>query len=137
MFAGTFGFLKALARHGRDPAYLYDDLTSGLMPPEHIFNILSCALIKVDDSESFDPAEKTEWFMNTAGLQESAYVARLVLNHAMIGSVKKKQVQTANEIQGVHVKSSRFLQQNLKKLGVSLAVILSILTALVCTSFLL
>lgn len=135
-FAGTFGFIRKVALKGRDPAYLHDDLASGLLPPEHIKNILSCALEAFQGSEvKTGQDEIIENFVEEAGLQESAYVARVLLSHAMIGSVKKKQIRMNEKVESMTLKAKNFLSTNSKKRFMFLAVTSLILIALVYTSF--
>lgn len=135
-FAGTLGFIKKVSLKGRDPAYLWDDLSSGLLPPLHIQNILSCGLECFNGDEVKDDHDTIiEEFVERAGLQASAYLARVLLSHAMIGSVKKKQIRQSEQIEEMNLKTKNFLSTNSKKLGRSLAVISLISIALVCTSF--
>lgn len=101
-FAGTFSFLRKLAFMGRDPAIIYNDLTAGKMPPEHIKNVLSCALESLNGDEVKDGHDEIiETFIENAGLQESAYVARVLLSHGMVGSVKKKQIRANKKVNGM------------------------------------
>lgn len=135
-FAGTFGFLRKVASKGRDPAYLYDDFVSGLLPPVHIFNVLSCALEQFNGDDVKDNHDEIiEDFIEKAGLQESAYVARVLLSHAMIGTIKKKQIRMSEEIQGMSLKTKVFISRNSKRLGYSLAAISLILIGLACMNF--
>lgn len=135
-FSGTFGFIRKVALKGRDPVYLFDDLTSGLLPPEHIKNILSCALEQVNgDDIANDHGEVIEKFIEEAGLQESAYVARVLLSHAMIGSVKKKQIRMNESVEGMTIKTKNFLSTNSKRVGLSLVAISLISLALACMNF--
>jgi hypothetical protein len=135
-FAGTFGFIKKVASKGRDPAYLYDDFVSGLLPPVHIQNVLSCALEQFNGEDVKTDHDKIiEAFIEKAGIQESAYVARVLLSHAMVGSIKKKQIRLKEEVTAMELKTKNFLSTNSRKLGYSLAAISLILIALACTSF--
>lgn len=135
-FAGTFGFIERLAIKGRDPAYIYDDLSSGLLPPIHIKNALSCSLEAVDGVDILEGQDDViVSFIEAAGLQESSMVARVLMSHAMIGSVKKKQIRLDEELKGLEMKTRNFLSTNLGKVGLSLAVISLILVALACMNF--
>lgn len=135
-FGGTFGFIRKVALKGRDPVYLYDDLTTGLLPPDHILNILSCSLEQVNgDDVTSNHDEIIEKFIEAAGLQESSFVARIMLSHAMIGSVKKKKIREKDQIQGMQLKTKNFLSRNSKRLGLSLVATSLILIVLACMNF--
>ena len=135
-FAGTLGFIKKVALKGRDPAYLWDDLSSGLLPPLHIQNILSCSLEKLNGDDVKDNHDDIiELFVERAGLQASAYLARVLLSHAMVGSVKKKQIRQGEQIEEMKLKTKNFLSMSSKKRGLLLAAISLTSIALVCMSF--
>jgi hypothetical protein len=128
-FAGTMGFLRKLALKGRDPAFLYDDFASGLLPPEHVINALMCGLEQVDGEDVIDNHEDIVVdFMQKAGLQESAYVARILLTHAMVGDVKKKQIREKEQVEEMQRKTKNFLSRSSKRRGLLWVAILSILT---------
>ena len=134
-FAATNGFIKRVALKGRDPAYLFDDLSSGLLPPNHISNVLSCALEKKNGLDVTDKHnEVIDQFMEDAGLQESAHVARVLLAHAMIGNVKKKQINQGETITKMELKTKNFLSRSFVKPGLLLAAISSILITLAYTT---
>jgi len=126
-FAGTFGFLERLALKGRDPAYVFDDLSSGLLPPNHIKNVLSCSLEQMNGDDINDGHDGiiTD-FIERGGLQESSMVARTILTNAMIGSVKKKKMALNQEAESLYLKSRNFLSTNFAKAGLSLVVILTL-----------
>lgn len=131
-FAGTFGFIEKLALKGRDPAFVFDDLSSGLLPPTHIKNALSCALVAVDGEDiTTGHDDLIESFIEEAGLQDASLVARVLMSHAMIGSVKKKKMIDGEELTELHLKSKNFLSKNLKKAGLLLVAITAISAALV------
>ena len=105
-FAGTLGFIKKVALKGRDPAYLWDDLSSGLLPPLNIQNILSCGLEQFNGDDVKDNHDDIiDTFIERAGLQASAYLARVLLSHAMVGSVKKKQIRQSEQIEEMKLKT--------------------------------
>lgn len=110
LFAGTNGFLKALALAGRDPALIHNDLIDGLLPPLEIENVIKLSLEKVDNVDVTDEnrdAFSTE-FIEAAGLIDCSLVARLVMSHGMIGSIKKKRIAEQNqtdEILGMIIQS--------------------------------
>lgn len=125
-FAGTFGFIERLAVLGKDPAYIFEELSSGSLPPTHIKNVLSCALETIDGKDIIgdnDKSDVVERFIEAAGLQDSSLIARIMMSHAMIGSIKKKKMREGEEIESLFLKSKNFRLRNLKRAGLSLAVI--------------
>jgi hypothetical protein len=135
LFSGTFGFLKSLKSKGTDPALVYDALTSGSLDVDHIFGVLCSSLEKISDESDIDTEEEVVQFIEKAGLQESAFIARLMLNSAMIGTVKKKQIANKEKIQEIQIKSQNFLSRTSTKLGLLLVVAGAISITLACTSF--
>ena len=133
-FAGTMGMIKKVGLAGRDPSFINSDLSDGLLPVGDIENIIKFSMEQingkdVDDSECEKLAIE---FMEAAGLQDSSLLARMMISHAMAGSIKKKQIRILAEIQGAVFKSNRSPWMIFLLLGLSLAGSLAGLIALAC-----
>lgn len=131
---GDFGFLVAVNESsGRDVSVIYSELTSGLMPPEDIRNVLANAAVLADDVDRYAFVED---LINRYGLQECAIMARVMLSHAMIGDVKKSAIEQGDVLRGlVNLEAGASRWRSFLRLGLLWAVSMIVSTALACTIF--
>ena len=109
LFAGSFLFIRMLAFAGRDPAFIFEDLAAGKLPPEEIKNVIKFSLEKINGEEVADEDREQAAidFVEQAGLQDASMVARLMMGHAMVGGIKKKQIRLQETITGAIMKQNR------------------------------
>ena len=127
-FVADFGFLVELNEMGRDVAFVFQDLASGLMPPAEVKNVLVCAIEHGGEEEVID-------IINRYGLQECSILARLLLSHALIGDIKKSQVSGMEKNRTLLDSLIPSRWENLRKLGWLWMAITASSTALVCLIF--
>ena len=137
-FAGTFGFIRTLAFAGRDPSFIFADLADGLLPPEEIKNVIKFSIEQVDgtDIEDIDREAAAIEFIERAGLQDASLLARMMMVHAMVGAVKKKNLRQRELIESLIPSPSLSRWRIIMKLGSlwvgTLALATAGSTALVC-----
>lgn len=133
-FSGTIGNIEKLSFLSGDPSKIFVELSDGAMPPTHIKNIITCTMCEVDNTSisELDLSDTVADFINDFGLQDCAYLCRMLLNHALIGDVKKKRIEKQQKIQ----KAKKFLTfrlPQLKRPGLSWAAVLMIFVISACT----
>lgn len=103
LFAGTFSFIKTIALNARDPSFLFADLTEGKMPPDEIKVIIMAGLVSLN-GQTINESEREEVainFIERAGLTDASLLCRILLTHALVGDIKKKQISQKEAIQGL------------------------------------
>ena len=136
-FAGTFGFVRKLSLAGRDPSFIFSDLAEGLLPPDEIKNVVKFSLEQVDGEDVADvdlDAAAIE-FIERAGLQDSSVLARIMMTHAMVGAIKKKQIRLHEATMGAIFKPNRSHWKTFAFLGLLWMGSLAISAALACMIF--
>lgn len=137
-FAGTFNFIRMLSLAGRDPAFIYADLIDGNLPPDEIKQVIMFSMEQIngEDVPDQDREEEAVELIERSGLVDASLLARIVMSHAMIGAIKKKQIRQNETLQGIIYKQNRSHWKNLLKAGFvlvgSLVAMTAASTVLVC-----
>lgn len=124
-----FGFLVAINSTCRDVAYIYNDISAGLFPPEEIREILVCAMVDIPDDERRALAED---LITRYGLQECSAIAQIMLSHAMIGDVKKRAAARSEVVRGLVEQLIPSQSASLRKVGLLWTAVFLSSTALAC-----
>jgi len=121
--AGTFGNIEAVSLAVGDPSQLFVRLADGGMPPTDIKAVIACTLEEIDgqSARELDREAEAVRFLEDFGLQDCSLLARQLISHAIIGDVKKKQIDHSEAIQGL---SKRFRLTSFVPRGWSWAAIL-------------
>ncbi len=132
--AGNFGFIRMLAMAGRDPSFIFEDLANGLLPPEEIKNVLKFAIVQVDgeDIKDEDREAQAVTLVEAAGLQDCSLLARMMMSHAMVGAIKKKQIAQNETIQGAIISPNHSRWKTFSLLGLLLGAPLILSTIAIC-----
>lgn len=136
-FAGTFGNIEAASFLCGDPAEVFLELAEGATPPTTIRSIILCCIEDVDGEPVTDNTRDdfaTE-FVEDFGLQDCSLLARHLLTHAIVGNVKKKQIDRGEKLEGLRRKLRLSILTASGRRGWSLAALLLILAGLACTIF--
>lgn len=139
-FAGTFNFIRMLSLAGRDPSFIFADLADGLLPPDEIKNVIKFAIEELNGEIVADEDREAIAieFIERAGLTDASLIARIMMSHAMVGTIKKKQLLQQEAIQAIF-KSSHSRWRIFASIGLlwvgSLAVGITGSTALLCMIF--
>ena len=135
-FSGTFSNVEKLSFRSGDPNKLYMKLSQGEINVTDIKNVLTCTLMQKNktDVEDLNLEEEITIFIDDFGITDSCLVAKTVLSHALIGDVKKKQIE--RELMKLQAKNKvsrpfRFLKS--KKLGWLWVGIFATLATSACT----
>lgn len=131
-FVADFGFLVSVSSYGRDVSLVFADISSGLMPPEDVRNVLVSALVDVEESKR--PAF-IEGLIGKYGILECSSMAYTILCHAMIGDVKKSRVDRGELAQALLTELLPTRSTNIIKLGSLWAAVCLISTGLTCLIF--
>ena len=127
-----FGFMCAVSSRGRDVTALFNDLSEGLTSAEDIFSVLYCAAVDLPEDER---KELIESLITRYGLQECAIMARVMLSHAMLGDVKKSQIDRGEEVQNLLEQFLPSQSKTLKQVGLLWGATSIASTLLVCGIF--
>lgn len=92
--SATWGFLQLLSVRRKNLNDVFMSLANGELNPNLIMDVISCSLIKVNNDEINEAKrDKTALeIIERFGLQESSMIAREMISRAMIGDIKKKQL---------------------------------------------
>ena len=95
VFSGTFGNIQPYSFLFGDPGKRYNRLSDNELPPSEIKGLIENTLYKIEGVEIKDEEKEAiaKSFIEDAGLQDCAYLCRHLLSHAIIGNVKKKQLE--------------------------------------------
>ncbi len=135
-FSGTLGAMETVCHFGRDITKVHKSLGDGEIVPSDIKNILWACLATVDgkDVENSNSEAFAVEMVEDFGLQECAVLCQMLIHHALIGNVKKKQMRLSEPAIGMIMRTKTILSANSRKLGLALVVASLISVALVCTS---
>ena len=119
LFSGTIGNIEAASFVAGDPAQLYSDLNDGKLPPTKVRAVITCCMIEVDGKPvvDLDLEAEAKAFMDDFGLQDCSYMARRLMSHALIGTVKKKQLEREETATGLIEKLPRFRSMTSAQVG--------------------
>ncbi len=134
LFAGTFGNIEAYSYACGEPFAFYQSLLEGELPPTKIHALLECCLSEVNAKEvpDMDKQEIIENFIEQAGLNDSAVMCRHILTHAILGDIKKKQMDRQKDLHQLKTKMIRRLRLlNLMSFGNR-----GLLWVMICATFL-
>lgn len=92
--SATWGFLQLLSVRRKNLNDVFMSLANGELNPNLIMDVISCSLIKVNNDEINEAKrDKTALeIIERFGLQESSMIAREMISRAMVGDIKKKQL---------------------------------------------
>lgn len=118
-FAGNFDMLESLEGKGHDLADIFNTISSGSLPLTAITDTLAASLHTIDNEEpaELSKIDTVKTIIEKYGLQEAAMIARMMLSYAMVGSVKKHQMDRDEMIQGMMSQIIGSQSMSLKKRG--------------------
>lgn len=131
-FVADYGFLVSVSSIGRDAARIYIDLSEGTIDPECVRDILVCSVADFEDDEK---SSLIEDLITRYGLQECAIMAQIMLSHAMIGDVKKRNLAKGEAIQSLTNQLIPSRSKNFAKVGLLWAACCATSTLAVCLIF--
>ncbi len=102
-FAGNFEMLDKLECKGHDLSNIYTDLNTGKISLSTIVDILCASLYQVDKAEVNETSKEdiAKSIIERHGLQEAAMICQLMMTYAMVGSIKKSQINKDEIITGM------------------------------------
>lgn len=102
-FAGDFDMLEKLEAKGHDLAEIFNTLCTGALPLTAITDTLIASLktINSEPPQELSKSGTIKQIIEKYGLQEAAMIARMMLSYAMVGSVKKHQMDREEMIKGM------------------------------------
>ena len=136
-FAGNFEMLERLESKGYDLAAIFNELSSGLMHLSTISDVLSSSMHTKNDAKVLetDKADLVKSIIDRYGLQEAAMIARLMLSYAMVGSIKKHQLDRGEMLSGLMSQITDSKSMSLKRRGLVWTALCTFFIVQVCLIF--
>lgn len=115
LFKADFKFLQSLRENNSiDPMKMFESFSASECDLDVIVDILSFSVISINKEPIKNPKETVEDLISRFGLQECWGLCYRLLSDAMIGSVKKSELQLGDKIQQLKG-SNNFLLTSLKE----------------------
>jgi hypothetical protein len=123
-FAGTFQAIREIHLAGRNISLISEDMVNGLIIPDEIKTVLVATLEQVDGKDIADSDKELAvvGLIESAGLDDSVLLARMMLSHAAVGAIKKKAIRNNEQILSLIPKRNLFPWKALLTLGSFVAV---------------
>lgn len=137
LFSGTIGNIEAVSFSCGDPGKLYARLCDGDLPPTEIKAIIKCTMLIVDgiDISELDLDAEVKQFIEDFGLSDCASLCMHLLSHAIIGDVKKKQLERRKKAKGMLRKCRHLILTSFARAGWLWGAILIVSIISACTIF--
>lgn len=134
-FAGDFDMLEALEGKGYDLSTVYRLVSEGSLKIQLITDVICASLRQVDkkDINETSKADIARAIIERHGLQEVSMICHLMLNHTMVGSKKKSQIDKDQMIHGMMDQLIGSESMTLKKRGLLWMGQCAISATLACT----
>jgi hypothetical protein len=102
-FVGNFAFLERLEDKGYELTQLFSDMSSGSIKLGQVSDVVTASLTELNGEpvKETDKREIVTSIIERYGLQEAAMIARAMMVYAMVGSVKKSQIDKEEQIIGI------------------------------------
>lgn len=115
LFKANFRLIQDLKEsNNSDPMKIYETFSTGACDVDAVVDILSCSICSINGKEVSGSKEIIENLVDQFGIQECWMLCFKLLSDAMIGNVKKSELQMDSKIQQLK-KSGNFLSTSLRK----------------------
>lgn len=115
LFKANFKLIQDLKEtNSSDPMKIYETFSTGACDVDAVVDILSCSIYSINDKPVSGSEKIIEELINQFGIQECWMLCFRLLSDAMIGNVKKSELQMDEKIQQLR-KSRNFLFTSLRK----------------------
>lgn len=101
--SATWDFLERLERKQKDLIKCFNSLMSGGLPASVIKDAISCSLIDIN-GEKVNDAQRDEAaieIIQRFGIQEASLLAREMVSRAMVGDIKKSQMEAGEKVKNL------------------------------------
>ncbi len=136
LFSGTIGNMRKLSLLSGDPYAIYNKISNGERSPVELTNVIACTMTYKDGVHvnELDLDKEVDDFIDAAGLDDCAQFAVMLIEHSLLGSVKKKSVERGRNIRRLKTKYLPSTFTRSWKLGLLLGAISITLITLACTN---